>query len=212
MIKNVHACYATVFVLFCTVLAGCDNLAIGPATSRPPSERPGDFSSTIIPGAAMSATRAVALQVFKEHFRIDSESTTAWALRSQPRDTTTHADNETPRMREMLSGRSGRRRHQGVVELVQRGPDVMVRCQVRVERMETVERTAFAPQRGGDDRPSEVSANERASMMETRSRDKWVNVGRDRQLEHEMLEAIAERTMAKTAVIVPPPASAPAAK
>jgi hypothetical protein len=160
----------------------------------------------------MSATRSVALQVFKEHFRIDSENSTAWALRSQPRDTATHADNETPRMREMLSGRSGRRRHLGVVELIQRGPDVQVRCQVRVERMESVERTAFAPQRGGDDRPSEVSANERASMMDTRTRDKWVSVGRDRQLERDMLNAIAERTEAKTAVAAPPAASAPAAK
>lgn len=194
MTKSASARLASGLFLCCTILAGCDNLVSTPG--RDPHERPTEFSSIIISDAPATAARAAAIQVLKEHFRIDTEASSAWVLRTQPRDTTAHADKETPRVREMLSGRSGRRRQSSTIELVQRGPDVLVLCQVRVERLETTERTAFSVQRG-DDRPSEVTAKERASMADTRTRDEWVNVGRDRQLEREILTAITERTIAK---------------
>jgi hypothetical protein len=192
--------------LLCITLTGCDNLAPGP--TRSVGDRPADSLSTLLPGTSVASVRAAATQVLKEHFRIDTENSTAVVLRSQPADTTAHADNETPRMNEVLSGRSGRRRQVAEIVLVERGADVVVRCRVQVQRRETPERAAFAPQRSGEDRPAEMTAAERGAITETRTRDEWVNVGRDRQLERTMLDQIAERAE-RGAVVPATPATRP---
>ena len=188
--------------LCCMVLAaGCDNLAL--ERTRPGGERPADASSTLVPGVRVAEARAVVAQVLREHFRIDAESSTGVMLRSQPSETTAHADNETPRVNEVLSGRSGRRRKVAEVALVERGPDVLVRCRVQVQRLETPERAAFAPQKGGDDRPAEMTTTERGAFQDARAGDEWADVGRDRQLEQTMLDQIAERLAGRTAASQP---------
>ena len=183
----------TVALVLCWIaLAGCDSIA--PSLSRPPSERPEDFSSTLVPGAGSQAARPATVQVLKEHFRIDLENSTALKLRTQPQPTTAQGESDTPGMHEMLIGRPAQRREFAVVELTERGSDTLIRCQVKIERRQRAERrTAFAPQAGGDDRPAERTAAERASMSDVREQDRWVNDGRDRRLEQTILNQIAER-------------------
>ncbi|MCL2330553.1 MAG: hypothetical protein FWC56_04540, partial [Phycisphaerae bacterium] len=183
-------------------LLGCENMlaeSAGPGSgtsgaSQAISERPEDFSSTLLPGVSLSQARTIAVQVLREHFRLDAENSTELVLRSHPTDTDVRADGESKPMNEVLSGRTGRRRQWAEIVLVERGPDVLVRCQVGVQRQETAERSAFAPMRGGDDRPAEIGSSDRSTAIETRGREVWKNVGRDRQLEHAMLEKMADRT------------------
>jgi hypothetical protein len=181
----------TTFALGLALLAGCDNLALGP--DRSSAERPEDFTSTIVPATPVKAVRPVAVQVFKEHFRFNAANSTDTVLRSFPQDAVGRVEGETPEMREVLTGRNRRRRESAIVELAERGPDVVVRCQVQVQRLAAPQRAAFAPQTTGDDRPAARTEAERSTAQDTREQDRWVSAGRDRQLERTIVNQIAER-------------------
>jgi len=185
-------------------LLGCDNLA-GPA--RPVPQNPADFSTERLPGVSIATARPAALAAMKEHFRIDTESSTATVLRSRPIESTTRADDEAPRVREVLSGSEHRNRRREIaeVQLVERGPGVLVRCQVRVQRLDVAERSAFVPQRSADDRPANLPTERRPATTSLMPED-WVYVGRNRQLERTILDSIAERlagTIAATRPVAP---------
>ncbi|MBI4580253.1 MAG: hypothetical protein HY718_11160 [Planctomycetes bacterium] len=184
------------WILLSTIAAslGCDAIG-GPV--RPTRQTPADFTTLRLPNASAAAVRSVAAAVFKEHFRVDNEASTITVLRSRPTETTAHADAEAPRVREVLSGRSNRRRELAELHVLQEGPDVMLRANVQVQRLDAAERDAFAQQRAADDRPAEQPF-EHSSAATARRPEEWVDVGRNRQLEREMLNRIAEQVAGPT--------------
>lgn len=170
-------------------VSGCDSLA-GPA--RVSASNAGTGSTRVfLPSVGVGEVRPVALQAFREHFRVDSEASGDNVWISSPADVTGRGESESPRVREVLSGASNRRCHLGELSLTPEGDGVSVRCKVRIQRLDTAERTAFAMERG-DDRPSETPVD-RTGGLSTSSRQEWVNVGRDRRLERAILDAIADR-------------------
>jgi hypothetical protein len=198
------------FLAALLVATGCDNL-VQPA--RGPQE-PAEFSSIRLVDVSMADARAEALAVMKERFRLDSTASTATVLISRPLETTDRADRETAGIREVLSGSSNRHRQIAQVHLVERGPDVLVSCNVRVQRLDVAERSAFLPQRSAEDRPSNLPS-ERAPGTQTLLEEDWSNVGRNRQLEQDILSEIADRLAPAIAgtpaegATAPPPATRP---
>jgi hypothetical protein len=182
-----------VFLLASLVVSsGCDALVRQPRGAAPTAQEPADFSSVRLPGVSVATARPVAMQVLTERYRLDTTVSTGTVLVSRPLDTAERGDAERAGVRERLSGASGRRRQIAQIHLVDRGPDVLVRCHVQVQRLDVAERGAFVPQRAPDDRPGNLPA-EQHSATRTLAEEDWVNVGRDRQLERAMLNQIADR-------------------
>lgn len=171
------------------MLAGCDG-ALGPA--RPARQSLSDFGLLRLPGADLGTVRPIAMNVFKQYYRLDSAASTGVVLRSQPAETDVRGDADSANVREVLSGRQNRRRELAELHVIEDGPDVILRCQVQVQRLDTVERRAFAGSMGGDDRPSETPRPGRTAGRDEVTPEEWVNVGRNRQLEREILDMIAE--------------------
>jgi hypothetical protein len=172
------------------VMAGCDSPEAGPARSSQQSAA--DFTMSRIPNVDAAAVRPAALQVFKQYFRLDADASSGMVLRSRATETESRGDREQAGVREILSGRGDRHRQLAELHIIGGGAGVTLRCQVRVQRLETVERSAFAPIRGGDDRPAESKPLGRSEASETRASTDWVNVGRDRQMERQILDEIGE--------------------
>ncbi len=185
-----YAIMATTSLLLVALVSGCD-AAAGP--TRAPRQSAADFAIVRVPAATVSEVRPAAMQVFKQYFRLDNEASTGGVLRSRATETDEHGDREQTGVREVLSGRGNRRRQMAELHVIADGPGVVLRCQVQVQRLETVEREAFAPTRSGDDRPSEATPLGRSSSTEARTAHEWKNVGRDRQLEREILDQVRER-------------------
>jgi hypothetical protein len=177
-----------VAVLPAILAAGCDSLQ---PPERTVSQNPGDYAGERLPGITMAAARQAAVSVLKSHFRLDSDASNGAVIRSRPQDSTGRGDSEAPRVGEVLTGRGGRHREIAEIQLAERGNDIMARCQVRVQRLDTAQRRAFAMQRGGDDRPSEMPTNQ-SPAVSSRAPEEWVNVGRNRELERTILNQIAE--------------------
>jgi len=167
------------------VAAGCPD---GGVTRRGP-EFAGEGSATRrAPNATLADARTAAMQVLRQRFRIDTERSTGQLLVTGPLDIT--GAHGTGRFRDLI-GSPNRHRETAIVRIGQEADGVVVRCQVGIERLDTVERAAFAPERG-DDRPT-ATPGERAGPTSPRAREEWVFVGRDRTAETEILDAILQR-------------------
>ncbi len=136
----------------------------------------------------VAAVQPVAERVFRQYFRIDSVASGPGLIVAQPQEMTGAAQPE--RVRDLLAGVRGRHRYLAELRLNQQGPDVLLRCVVQAQRLETSERAAFSSQRG-DDRPSDTPID-RMGAGSADNREEWVYGKRDRQLEQEILSAIEE--------------------
>jgi len=172
------------------LLAACAALAAAGCTdeglSRGTREYAGrGFASRRIPGVDIADVRAAASDALRQEFRLDTERSTGSVLVSRPREVT--GRHGPGRVRDLL-GAPNRYRQTAVVRLNERDGAVVVRCQVSIERLDTAERSAFAVERG-DDRPTETPID-RLGATSPDTREEWVFVGRDRQVENELLEKI----------------------
>lgn len=147
-----------------------------------------DSASRHILNTTVEAVRATAVRVFRQDFRIDPDISTGNVLISRPVELTDQPRPE--RVRDML-GSPNRRRQIATLSLSQDGPHVLVQCQVRIQRLDTVERAAFARERG-DDRPT-VTPIDRLGATSPNTREEWVSIGRDRKIEARILDAIVQQ-------------------
>lgn len=180
--KMWHSMFAT-SALLAVLTTGCQDIQSGrgPMSSRTAS----NASGLRLPGMSIAQVAPEAERAFRQHFQIDHELSDDEQLISRPRELD---ETEAQRVSDVLTG--PRRRHRLVAELrvLQLEADVMVRCLVERQRLDTAERAAFAGERG-DDRPDRTPIDRRgATSVETR--EEWVPVGRDRELEQEILAAI----------------------
>ncbi|MGQ9651497.1 MAG: hypothetical protein ACUVXJ_15430 [Phycisphaerae bacterium] len=136
----------------------------------------------------VAAVQPVAERVFRQYFRIDSVASGPGLIVAQPQEMTGTAEPE--RVRDLLAGVRGRQRYLAELRLNQQGPDVLLRCVVQTQRLETSERAAFGSQRG-DDRPTDTPID-RMGAGSADNREEWVYGKRDRQMEQEILWAIEE--------------------
>jgi len=197
MTRSITRVAAVAAMLILPGLVACDG-AVGPARpARARSQDPAEFSSVRLPGVRVADARPAALQVLTERFRLDTSASTGTLLVSRPLETSDRADDERAGVREVLSGSSGRRRQIAQIVLVDRGEEVLVRCHVQVQRLDLTERGVFMGHRAADDRPGTLQG-ERSSGNRPVTEQDWVNVGRDRHLERNLLNQIAERLAPQT--------------
>ncbi len=169
-------------------MGGCNG---GPSASRTaarPSRSPGDAASRWLPNVPLDAVRPVAADVFRSGYRLDRDRSTGEMLVSQSAEVS--GQQRVERVRDVF-GRPSRHRRIATLRLSQDGPAVLLQCQVRVERLDTLEQAAFATEQG-DDRPNRTPI-ERLGADTPRPRQEWVYVNRDRQAESDILDAIARR-------------------
>ncbi|MDM8009042.1 MAG: hypothetical protein QUV05_23120 [Phycisphaerae bacterium] len=167
------------------LLAGCSS-----STERSPTSvgRSGGAAGRRIVGADVATVQPVAERIFRQHFRIDSPASGPGLIVAQPQEMTATAQPE--RVQDLLAGVRGRHRYLAELRLNQQGPDVLLRCVVQTQRLETSERAAFSSQRG-DDRPTDTPID-RLGAASSDNREEWVSGKRDRELEQEILSAIEE--------------------
>ncbi len=169
-------------------LVGCPEPEGGVSLFSESGRGRGEFTSRLIPDAALEAVRPVAARVFRSGYRLDSDRSTGTTLVSRPVEATGEQHGE--RIRDVL-GRPNRHRRLATLRFSQDGSAVMLQCQVRIERLDTTEQAAFARNRG-DDRPNDTPI-ERLGSDAPRAREEWVYVGRDRQAEADILDAITKQ-------------------
>jgi len=165
--------------------AGCT--ATGESSHLRAGTRAGDSASRHILNTTVDTVRPEAARAFRQDFRLDPDLSTGDVLISRPMELTDRPSPE--RVRDVL-GSPNRRRQIATLWLSQDGPHVLVRCQVRIERLDTVERAAFARERG-DDRPTETPIDQLGTTSPN-AREEWVPVGRDRKTEARILDAIVQ--------------------
>ncbi len=154
------------------------------------------FARERLTGVAPDRAFEAAQQVFRQYFSVDRVEPAEGAIYSRP--TELSGAGSPQRVRDLLSATPSRRREVAELRLVSRGNDVIALCRVRTQRLDTSERRAFTPQTG-DDRPANntpFSAEEGASA---RQREDWVDIGRNRVLEQQVLESLRERLGVRSA-------------
>ncbi len=167
------------------LLSGCSGSTDWSPTSV---SRAGGAAGRRIANTDVAAVQPVAERVFRQHFKIDASSSGPGLMVAQPQEMTATVQPE--RVRDLLAGARGRHRYLAELRLNQQGPDVLLRCVVQMQRLETAERAAFSSQRG-DDRPTDTPID-RLGATSADNREEWVSGKRDRQLELEILATIEE--------------------
>ena len=144
---------------------------------------PGGASSQRLIGIDTSQAAGAADRAFRQYFQVnrDASGPNLWVSRA------TEMTKEEKK-EHSLARRSQRHRRIAELELLPQGNDVVVRCQVRIERFSSTERAAFAGQRG-DDRPTETPIDHMHGGS-TRRQEEWVRAGRDRRTEQLILGSI----------------------
>lgn len=138
----------------------------------------------------MAGVRQAAEKAFRTSYRVDREASAPGLWASLPEEVTRH---DPERLSDVI--RVTRRRHRRIayLQVLAEGEQTLARCRVVLQRLETVERSAFARTRGyeGDDRPGDTPID-RAGSVSTSTREEWVNVGRDREAEQMLLRSIEQ--------------------
>ncbi len=148
-----------------------------------------DSAGRLLPGTTIDKVKTVAHNAFTTRYRLDREASTALDLVSQPTEVGA-AGSDPTRVRDLVRPAPNRRRQLARLWFTQQGPDVLIRCRILNQRMDTAERQAFANYRS-DDRPDETPID-REGPTSVSGREEWINVGRDRQAENELLDAIEQ--------------------
>ncbi len=166
---------------------GC---ASSPSASRTsdPFGRAG-FSTRRLADLDLSTARPTARKAFQSHFRIDPGASADDLWASRP--TEIAGAGQPERIPDLLGGSARRHRQIAYLQISTEGSGVLVRCRVMNQRLDTAVRAAFARTRGhqGDDRPTETPID-RVGAGSTRTREEWVTVGRDREKEWLILDAM----------------------
>lgn len=144
---------------------------------------PGGASSVRFTGIDVGRVASAADRAFRQHFQIDRDASGPRLWVSRPVEMTSEEKKENS-----LPRRSQRHRRIADMEVLTQGSEVVVRCQVRIERASSTERSAFAGQRG-DDRPNETPIDHAYGGSATH-REEWVRAGRDRRAEQLILGSI----------------------
>ncbi len=176
---------AALATLAALLAAGCSS----PVRTGPTVSRAAGASSRQIPNVTLAEVQPISEQVFRQRFRLNSAASGPGLIVAQPQEVTGEAHRE--RVRDVLGGIGTRHRRLAELRLDQQGPNVLLRCTVQTQRLETSERAAFSAQRGGDDRPTETPID-RLGAASADYREEWGPAKRDRELEQEILKAIEE--------------------
>jgi hypothetical protein len=166
------------------LLAGCSSSE----RSEGMVSLPASASARRVPDTSISVVRPVAERVFRQYFRINPDSSGPALLVAQPQEINSRESPE--RLRDVLGVSANRHRNLAELRMIQEGPDVVLRCVVQTQRLDTAERSAFARELG-DDRPTDTPIDRRGALS-ANPREDWVSVRRDRGLEQEILTGILE--------------------
>ncbi len=148
------------------------------------------FSNVRIPNVSREQALQAAQLAFRQYFPIDRVDEAEGVFYSRPTEVVEKGRPE--RVRDLLTQTPNRRRQVAEVRVAPRGNDVIASCRVQVQRLDTSERRAFVPQTG-DDRPSVNTPFSTEAGASAPQREDWVDVGRNRDLEQQVLDSIVSR-------------------
>jgi hypothetical protein len=129
-------------------------------------------------------------QAFRQYFSIDRVDAIEGTIYSRPTELSGRGSPE--RVRDVLTRTPNRRREVAELRLVPRGKDVIAMCRVQIQRLDTSERRAFVSQTG-DDRPANNPPFGPESGASAVQREDWVNIGRNREVEQQVLASLRSR-------------------
>jgi hypothetical protein len=179
--------------LVCLLVGTMIALVAGGCTQRVEQEQ--SFARERFANVPPERAMQVAEQVFRQYFSVDYVDASEGALYSRPTELSGRGSPE--RVRDLLTRTPNRRREVAELRLVPRGNDVIALCRVQVQRLDTLERRAFAPQTG-DDRPANNPPLGAEAGASARQREDWTEVGRNRTLEQRVLASLRERLVPGT--------------
>jgi hypothetical protein len=161
------------------------------------------FSTRTLPAGDDDVAIAAAEQAFREHFRIERSvrgQRVLLELKSDQAESVQRGG--TGRLRDGVAAVPERVRRLGTLRLTQQRGQLRAQCQVRRQRLDTSELEMFHRTRTDQDIPSDTPIDRQAVSPEHNA--VWTDVGRDLDLEREILASLAERL--GDAATPPPPA------
>lgn len=196
MKKNCLCVWLATVLPMAILATGCgsEQRQLGPEEGR--------FTRQRLQGVAKDQAFAEAKRVFRQYFAVESTDEEEMTIRSRPAEV--DARGQTSEVRDVLGATPNRRRQIAEMQVSARGNDVTLSCHVRLQRLDTSQKRAFRPQTG-DDRPSHNMPLSDDAGTTAAQRESWTNIGRDRRLERQVLDAVRDRLQPQTA-----PATAPA--
>jgi len=190
----------------CVVLAGVYGILASVGCSETKQLGPQESTATRqrFVGVSQEEAFRAAQRVFRNYFPIDRFDAEEGTIYSRP--TEVSGRGEMTQVRDVMTTTPNRRRQVAEMQVIPRGRDVIVACQVSIQRYDAAQQRAFRPS-SGDDRPSANDPFKPDAGTTAKQRESWTNVGRNRALESQVLDSVRAQLQPTSA-----PTTAPATK
>ncbi|UCD30040.1 MAG: hypothetical protein JSV03_06070 [Planctomycetota bacterium] len=169
------------------IISGC--AAERERVERNVDRSPANSASQRFTNKDFNTIRSIAQRIFRQYYRVDPRKSSENAWISYPTEVT--ETGQPQRLRDTLTAFPSRRRCIAELRIVEKGPDVLAVCRVRIQRLDTTERAAFTEHRG-DDRPTDTPID-RLGATSANTREDWVETIRDRKAERMLLDSIQKQ-------------------
>ena len=150
------------------------------------------WSQARLPGVSRDAAFEVGLYAMGQWFRIAKSSPESNVVYSVVEEYDQRGG--TGRLSEVIIEQKHRMRHTAMLKVEQEGNVCLVKCRVRVQRLDTASHRAFQQNRQFDDLPNKTPIDRGVGASQTQNQV-WTDVRPDRQLERQILEVTRKRAM-----------------
>jgi len=154
-----------------------------------PEGSPIQYQRQQLPNVSYQVVFEAAERAVGERFGVAKRDAAAGLLESRPQEGTVDGSGTRIISDKFGTPRQGRRVTE--VRVVRDGPNVEVLCRVQVQELETEPFRVMQRERGVYDRPSDTPADSEAGTTPEQNAV-WVTRRRDREMERQILESVAE--------------------
>jgi hypothetical protein len=182
-----------ILIASASMLAGCSQFEQAPSARV----RTEGWTSLRLPGATKAQALDAGVHAMRQWFRLEPVS----AADNEVRSVTMEFDQKggTERIRDAALKYKNRMRRWATLVVQEQGPDVIVRCAVQVQRLDTSDHRVFHDNQRFVDYPNETPIDREAGV--TASQDQvWTDMPRDRQLETDILSVVKSQLSAQGVV------------
>ena len=168
---------------------GCSGLELG----LPPAEKASGWQRVELPDISQDQAMAAGRKAMGQYFR---------SMETSPRSGKIHGptveyvqSGGTGRIRDGALKHKNRMRRQATLWISASPSGCVVRCRVRVQRLDTADHRLFQNQRQFDDLPSATPIDREAATTKSQN-EVWTEMPRDRRFESELLQVLLSRVSA----------------